>query len=77
MTASESVVVVPELLVSLILSPVLTIAGALIEQAALADLSAGVSTFALWELGMGLLLLYIGMYKLGYQKLVPAVRQQL
>ena len=77
MTASESVVVVPELLVSLILSPVLTIAGALIEQAALADLSAGVSTFALWERGMGLLLLYIGMYKLGYQKLVPAVRQQL
>ena len=77
MTASESVVVVPELLVSLILSPVLTIAGALIEQAALADLSAGVSTFALWELGMGLLLLYIGIYMLGYRKLLPAVRQQL
>lgn len=77
MTASESVVAVPEILVSLILAPVLTIAGALTEQAALADLSAGVSAFALWEVGMGLLLLYIGAYMLGYRKLLPAVRQQL
>jgi hypothetical protein len=77
MTASESVVVVPELLVSLILAPVLTVAGALLEQAALADLSAEVSTFAMWEFGMGLLLLYIGIYMLGYRTLLPAVRQQL
>ncbi|MFC6977310.1 hypothetical protein ACFQL1_25420 [Halomicroarcula sp. GCM10025709] len=77
MTASESVVVVPELLVSLILAPVLTVGGALLEQAALADLSADVSTFAIWEFGMGLLLLYVGIYMLGYRKLLPAVRQHL
>jgi len=47
----------------------LTVAGALTENAAIADLLAGQSTFGLWELWMGGLLLYAGVYMLGYKRL--------
>ncbi|MDS0282692.1 hypothetical protein [Haloarcula onubensis] len=73
MSASESVVVVPDLLVSLVFAPLLTVVGGVTEQAALATLSGGVSTFGLWELYMGLLLLYAGVYMIGFGKLLPAL----
>ena len=46
----------------------LTVVGALTENAGIADLLAGPSVFALWEIGMGLLLLYAGLYMLGYRR---------
>jgi len=46
----------------------LTVVGVLTENAAVADLLAGQSVFGLWELGMGALLLYVGVYMLGYRQ---------
>ncbi|MDS0280818.1 hypothetical protein [Haloarcula onubensis] len=46
----------------------LTVVGALTENAGIADLLAGQSVFGLWEVGMGALLLYVGVYMLGYRQ---------
>ena len=63
-----------ELLASLLAAGVLTLDGLLTENAAVADLLAGPSFFGLWELGMGLLLLYAGVYMLGYKRVWLGVR---
>ncbi|MBV0900482.1 hypothetical protein [Haloarcula salina] len=73
MVGSESLPEVLELVLSALLATAFTAGGALTEQAALSDLSAGVSAFGLWELYMGLVLLYAGVYMLGYQRVLPAV----
>ncbi|MFB6223572.1 MAG: hypothetical protein ABEH86_07870 [Haloarcula sp.] len=73
MVGTESAPELLELLLSTLLAAGLTVGGTLIEQAALAELSAGVSIFALWEVYMGTLLLYAGVYMLGYQRVLPAV----
>ena len=57
-----------ELLALLSAAAVLTLVGLLTENAAVADLLAGPSIFGFWELGMGLLLLYAGVYMLGYRR---------
>jgi len=44
-----------------------TVAGLLVEQAALTNLLAGQSVFGLWELYMGALALVVGVYVLGYE----------
>ena len=46
----------------------LTVVGALTENAGIADLLAGPSVFAFWELGTGARLLYVGIYTLGYRR---------
>ena len=69
---SESIPELVELLLSTLLAAGLTIGGALTEQAALADLSGGVSAFAAWEVYMGLVLLYAG-YTLASRRVVPAL----
>jgi len=63
-----------ELLASLFAAAVLTLVGLLTENAAVADLLAGPSVFGLWELGMGLLLLYAGIYMLGYRRVWLGIR---
>jgi hypothetical protein len=72
MVGSESVPELLELLLSTLLATALTVGGALTEQAALADLSGGISAIAVWEVYMGLLLLYAG-YTLGSRRVLPAI----
>jgi hypothetical protein len=55
---------------------ILTVAGALTENAGVADLLADPSVFALWEVGMGALLLYVGVYMLGYRQVWVGLRSQ-
>ncbi|AUG46568.1 hypothetical protein BVU17_03170 [Haloarcula taiwanensis] len=69
--ATESIPELLELLLSTVLAVGLTVGGALTEQAALADLSGGISAFAAWEVYMGLVLLYAG-YLLTSRRVLPA-----
>lgn len=69
---SESVPELLELLLSTLLAAGLTVGGALTEQAALADLSGGISALAIWEGYVGLILLYAG-YTLGTRRVLPAL----
>ncbi|GGK69962.1 hypothetical protein [Haloarcula sebkhae] len=69
---SESIPELFELLLSTLLAAGLTVGGALTEQAALADLSGGISAFAAWEVYMGLVLLYAS-YMLASRRVVPAL----
>ena len=57
------------LLLRALAAGVLTVVGALTENAGITDLLAGPSVFGLWEVGMGGLLLYAGVYMLGYKQL--------
>lgn len=72
MVGTESVPELLELLLSTLLAAGLTVGGALTEQAALADLSGGISALAIWEVYIGLLLLYAG-YTLGSRRVLPAL----
>lgn len=72
MVGTESVPELLELLLSTLLAAGLTIGGALTEQAALADLSGGISALAIWEGYVGLLLLYAG-YTLASRRVLPAI----
>jgi hypothetical protein len=72
MVGSESVPELLELLLSTLLATGLTVGGVLTEQAALADLSGGISAIAVWEIYMGLVLLYAG-YTLGSRRVLPAI----
>lgn len=57
-----------------VVSGVVTVAGVLIERAGLAELAAGHSTIGLWEVLVGGLVLYVGLYLLGYQKVWRPLR---
>lgn len=63
-----------ELLGSLLGAGLLTTVGLLTENAGIADTLAGPSVFGLWEVGMGLLLLYAGVYMLGYKRVWLSLR---
>jgi len=64
----ESLPELLDLLGSTVLAAVLTAVGTVAERAAVADLVAGQSTFGAWELFMGAILLYAGVYMLGYRR---------
>lgn len=71
----------PELLAELlplavytILAGVLTAGGIAAEYASFQHLSSGEATVALWLAAIGVLLLYAGVYGIGYQKLAARVR---
>ncbi|MFC6861958.1 hypothetical protein ACFQGE_00620 [Halomicroarcula sp. GCM10025817] len=70
---TESVAELAGLVFSLLAAGLLTVVGALIESAGLANLLAGQSTLGLWELWMGAIALYAGVYMLGYKRLVARV----
>ena len=59
-----------------VLFGVLTTLGLLSEQAGLSSLSGG-ETLGLWYLYMGAVALYAGLYVLGYERVLPRVRQRL
>ena len=65
------------LLLRALAAGLLTVVGALTENAGIGDLLAGPSVFGLWEVGMGALLLYVGIYMLGYRQVWLGLRQQL
>lgn len=62
------------LLLSALAAGLLTVVGALTENAGVADMLAEPSVFAVWEVGMGLLLLYTGVYMLGYKRVWLGLR---
>jgi hypothetical protein len=65
---TESVAELLGLVLSLLAAGLLTAVGALTESAGLANLLAGQSVLGLWELGMGAIALYAGVYLLGYKR---------
>ncbi|WP_276270752.1 hypothetical protein [Haloarcula litorea] len=74
MSLSESLLELLGLVGSALLSGLLTVVGVLTENAGVADLLAGQSVVGLWELWMGTLLLYAGVYLLGYKRVLPGLR---
>ncbi|GGO00370.1 MULTISPECIES: hypothetical protein [Haloarcula] len=73
--ASESLAELLGLLLSALVAGLLTVVGALTESAGLSNLLAGQSVFGLWELWMGAVLLYAGLYMLGYKRVWLGLRQ--
>lgn len=57
-----------------VVSGVLTLFGALTERAGLQELQAGHSTIGAWEVAVGLLALYVGLYLVGYGEVWPRLR---
>ena len=51
-----------------------TVVGVLTENAGIGELLAGPSVFGLWEVAMGALLLYVGIYMLGYREVWLGLR---
>jgi len=72
--AFESVGELFGLLLAAAAAGLLTLVGTLTENAGIADLLAGQAIFGLWELGMGGLLLYAGLYMLGYKRVWLGLR---
>jgi hypothetical protein len=56
-------------------SGLLALGGLAIELAAVANLTTGHATIGLWELCVGALVLYAGVYLLGYQRVLAPLRQ--
>ncbi|MBX0295274.1 hypothetical protein [Haloarcula nitratireducens] len=67
---SESLVELLGLVASALVAGLLTVVGALTESAGLTDLLAGHPTMGLWEIWMGAILLYAGIYMLGYRRVL-------
>lgn len=62
------------LLLSALGSGVFTLGGLLVERAGIADVLAGQSAFGIWEVYMGTLALFVGLYLLGYGTAWPRLR---
>ncbi len=58
------------LIVYTVVAGVLTVGGALVEQASLQHLGAGEAMIALWLAVLGGVMLYAGAYGIGYQKVL-------
>ncbi|MFB6069559.1 MAG: hypothetical protein ABEJ76_00940 [Halanaeroarchaeum sp.] len=70
---SPAVVELLELLVSLVGFVAFTVGGALADVAGLQDVLAGQPALGVWELWMGTVALFAGLYLVGYRALVPRV----
>lgn len=55
-------------LLEVIVSGALTIAGLVVEQAAVANVLSGNAALGLWEVWMGGVALFVGVYLLGYRR---------
>lgn len=77
MNDSGSVSELVSLLLAAVAASLLTAVGAITENAGISELLANPSVFGLWEVGMGALLLYVGIYMLGYRRVWTGLRQQL
>lgn len=56
-------------------SGILAIGGLAIELAAVGNLATGHATIGLWELCVGAIVLYAGVYLLGYRRVIATLRQ--
>jgi len=74
MNGSGSLAELLSLLLRALAAGILTAVGALTETAGIGDLLAGPSVFGLWEVAMGALLLYVGIYMLGYRQVWLGLR---
>lgn len=54
-----------------------TTAGVLVERASVHTLTVGQTTLGLWEMAMGALALFVGLYLLGYREALPRARSAL
>lgn len=61
-------------LASLLASGALTVAGLLAEWAGVQNLVAGQAAIGLWEVWMGGVALFVGLYLVGYGRVVPRFR---
>lgn len=57
-----------ELVVSALGAVFFTMGGVFIEYSGFSNVAAGAMTVGAWEIGMGGLLLFVGVYLLGYQR---------
>jgi len=64
------------LLATVAVSGLLSVAGGVLELQAIANIVAGEVTLGAWELAFGGVLLYGGVYLVGYQQVVPRVRER-
>jgi len=71
---TESFVEVLALVLTAVGSGVLALVGTAAELAAFGNLTTGDLGIGLWELCLGALLLYAGLYLLGYRRLVATLR---
>lgn len=53
-----------------------SITGLRLEEFAIGALTAGRFTMAAWYLGVGCIALYVGTYLMGYNELLPRIRNQ-
>jgi hypothetical protein len=65
---TETVVELVSIIGSALAAALLTLGGVITEQAGARELLAGHSALGAWEVGMGALLLYAGVYLLGYRQ---------
>ena len=63
-------------LLEVLVSGGLTIAGLVVEQAAVANVLSGNAAVGLWEVWMGGVALFVGVYLLGYRRLVRDWRER-
>lgn len=73
---SESLVELFAVALSALGSAALALVGVTVEFAAVVDLTTGHAGIGIWELALGVLLLYAGCYLLGYRRVVPALRDR-
>lgn len=66
---ADSPVELLELVVTAALSVAMAVGGTAMEVFAVTDLTTGQTTLGAWELAVGALLLYGGVYLVGYQRL--------
>ena len=59
-----------------LLSTGLTVVGLLTERAAFQNVTTGQTTLGVWELAVGALVLYVGLYLLGYRKVWRPIRDR-
>lgn len=71
---SETLAELLGLVVSVVAAGLFTAVGLLTENAALADITTGQTVLGLWELWMGVLALYAGVYLLGYERVWTRLR---
>lgn len=66
-----------EILVSAVGAVFFTMGGVFIEYSGFSNVAAGAMTVGAWEIGMGGLLLFVGVYLLGYQRFWVRLHQRL
>lgn len=73
----EHAVEILELLISALGAVLFTIGGVVMEQAGLSNVAEGAMAVGAWEIAMGGLFLFVGVYLLGYQRFWQRLRLRL